>query len=211
MRDKNILVPLFIMLLMFIALKDIGKTAYNSNYSMQFISNSAYAENAEVIIEPDNAVKAYEDIIKSEPENPENYKTLGTLYYEMGETSKGIVCYQKAIALEVKQNKDLFKLAQQNVSGRTYLAIQYLNKLSEIEPDRVEVYNNLGWCYFGIGDDMQALRNFKIALRLNPKNSESIRGIIKTYEALDNQELKKIYSDMLKKVDSKINTITLLS
>lgn len=83
------------------------------------------------------------------------YEAMGRAYKELGEPGKAEECLQQAAKIYMSSEKD------EN-------AEQILHEILELQPDTVNVYNNLGVIYRKRGDLAGALIHYEKALKVHP-------------------------------------------
>lgn len=78
--------------------------------------------------------------------------------------------------------------------GHNELAIEYFDKVTEINPTQIDSYNEKGLCYANIGNIEKSIEMFSEALRLNPKNNEILCNRGMAY--FENGEIEKAEKDI---------------
>ncbi len=78
-------------------------------------------------------------------------------------------------------------------SGKTDSSIIYFNKAIFRKKNYMEAHNNLGICYYTIGKSQEALREFKMAEKINNSHPEVLYNIGAYYLKENNNEIAKDY------------------
>ncbi|MBI2620492.1 MAG: tetratricopeptide repeat protein [Ignavibacteriales bacterium] len=136
------------------------------------------------------ATAEYERAVADEPENKASRYILGVLYRSAGDYQKAVEEFQKAYDLDASYYDALFDL------GATYynwgvdlmrsadekaetssahkdkfkMALPYVEKVSELKPDDVQVWETLGTIYAQLGMQDKAIKAFDKADRLRAGN-----------------------------------------
>lgn len=132
------------------------------------------------------AVAEYEAAVQTEPGNKQNQFILGVLYRSSGDYEKAVERFKEAYALDPEYTDALFDL------GATYYnwgvdmmrvaeekgemsmahkdkfkqALPHLEKVSELKPDEIQVWETLGTIYAQLGMQDKALAAFDRADKL---------------------------------------------
>jgi tetratricopeptide (TPR) repeat protein len=79
--------------------------------------------------------------------------------------------HQYRVENNIEQSVDdlINKALNLSNTGDNKKAIQYLNLALEIEPVNATAYNNRGYCFYLLEDFHKALKDYNIALRIEPK------------------------------------------
>jgi len=155
----------------------------------------------------DEAIEDYNKTIKLNPKHADAYWCRGLAYDKKGLHNEAIKDYTKAnniyknykaeslLTGEGLFNKGLSYYKEGDYYKAKITFVEFINKYpnSRLIP-KVRYY--LGRTNMGLGDYINAVNNFLIALKLEPKNKEAQKYIAKSYnelghEALSNSSYKK--------------------
>ncbi|MFH0939653.1 MAG: tetratricopeptide repeat protein [Planctomycetota bacterium] len=125
-----------------------------------------------------DAEKYYRQAISLSPNRPSLYNNLGNVFCDMGRMRDGIGAYEHAMAIEksLYPNREPSAEAIINLElARTefrliHERIEYLERATQLEVSSDETHNALGCAYLLRGDGEKALRVFRKAAEMNPRN-----------------------------------------
>ena len=115
-------------------------------------------DNLEMFAE---AKHAYNKVLGLRPEYVDAYKSLAIIYIKTQELDKAKETGEKGLEYSEKDDYSLYYIlgtacmASQDMEG----SIQYLEKAIELNPENVQLYNNLGTTYLTCGNLDKAIRN----------------------------------------------------
>lgn len=138
--------------------------------------------------------KLMNEIVASDPENPEIYFNLGVGSGEIGDTKKAIEYYEKALKLKPDYEGALINIAVLKLSGEDKL-VEEMNSLGNSAADNKK--------YDELKKERQAIYSETVpylekAHKLNPNNQEVIRTLMNIYGQLGNDDK---YNEMKAKLD----------
>ncbi|MBI2094920.1 MAG: tetratricopeptide repeat protein [Candidatus Omnitrophica bacterium] len=110
----------------------------------------------------DKAVKIYEDLVLSNPDDDQAYVIMGHCYLLSGRYEKAEQAFQNAVHID-PQNAEEITPFYQNIVFRN--------------PDDDRAHGNLGYAYLIIGDVLKAQEAYRDALAINPKNERALEGM----------------------------------
>jgi tetratricopeptide (TPR) repeat protein len=112
--------------------------------------------------EIDEAVRAYREVLRLDPEHAEARVNLGRLLHEHGDVEAAARHYRQAMALRPNDATAAYDLgvALQDL-GRLEEAAQVYRGAIELEPDHADTYFNLSAVYERLGRDALAIRHLK--------------------------------------------------
>ena len=130
------------------------------------------------------------------PDYARAYKQLGDVYKSLKRNEEGITAYEKAYALDNKEEQACYEAGYlYNGKGNYDKALEWLNKAIGLKPT-VNSYNELGFAYYSLKKNDEAIAAYKNALRINPLNGTAYKGMgdvyrrnytpAKTTEAIEN-------------------------
>ncbi len=158
--------------------KDYQNAMSNFYNAMHFDSTIVYGIEGALRVhmydyKSEDSVKHYVNrLIRSQPENPLVYQSLGIIFTEFKEYDDAITMFDYSVAID-SLNPDTWKAvgATYQAMGKDTAAIYAYNRAWSIDSTDANTYNQLGNAYFGLGryDDAQYL--FKQAIHYNPGNA----------------------------------------
>lgn len=117
------------------------------------------------------AIDLYQDVLKVEPNNSNNFYNLGLAYHEKKDFPETIKLYKNAINLNPQFLEALYCLGNAYKDQNNFdLAIKEYEKVIEISPRFLPAINNLGLSFLSTLRYEEALVNFQKALDIDPKN-----------------------------------------
>lgn len=122
----------------------------------------------------DNAIKSYCDAIKIDPNNPLAYCKCAMALWEKDFTEEALVAYTKAIELDGDYDIPYNNLGIIYLDdiGNVDVAIGYLKRAVEINPNYTLAHFNLGRAYQARGLTDLSLKSYQSALDLNALTNE---------------------------------------
>ena len=145
----------------------------------------------------ESAISEYLSLAQSNP-SPMLHSVLGVSYYEHGEVANAIEQFKKALeenrAYEPAK-RNLYSVYLNNgnelINNKKYNeAITLLQDGLNIFPDKPEILNALGIAYSGIGRYEEALKQYELAIRINPWFTIAKNNIASCYNNLGVQYAK---------------------
>lgn len=119
--------------------------------------------------EYEEAVAAYQDILKNEPRNAALMNKIGVAYESIGNNLLAERYYKKAIHVDGTFGMALNNLGTLEYSERRYgRAIKDYKKALDHIAAKAPIYSNLGYAYSANNDIPHALECFRKALALDP-------------------------------------------
>jgi len=117
----------------------------------------------------EEAIEDFSKAIALNPEYAEAYYLRGMTECDIGRTNEGKADFDKALKLNID-----FKNAYLNMFPAKYLPENLKNKRIEITS---EAYQKNGLRYIEQGENNEAIKNFNIALELNPNNTQAYKDL----------------------------------
>ncbi|HEX4003702.1 MAG TPA: tetratricopeptide repeat protein [Candidatus Acidoferrales bacterium] len=116
------------------------------------------------------AVKAYNELLKTDSKNSQMLNQVGIAYLELGDMDAAERSYKKAYRADKTFVSAVNNLGALEYSRRRYAkAIKYYRKaLAMRDGDLAVIYSNLGFAYFGHAEHARAMAAFGKALALDP-------------------------------------------
>jgi ribosomal protein S12 methylthiotransferase accessory factor len=110
---------------------------------------------------------------------------LGLSHLARNDPSKGLACLQEALELEPKDEDIPSIYSYMGVClkdlGDYAAAIDVLQKGAELDPDRTDIYNLMGFCHFKLKQHEKAIKCFHHVIRLNPSSAIDYANIASNY------------------------------
>jgi predicted Zn-dependent protease len=147
---------------------------------------------------PDEAIAQFNNAIKLDPKNPENYILLGDAQLEKNPTdgSGPVKNYQQATTLDPKSSKGIVSEGRLYRRGRNYtLAVEKYKAALAIDPTYAPAYRELAEVYNLAGQHNKSIENWKKYLELN--NSDQAR-----YGFLNSLFKNKQYNEVIQEYDN---------
>jgi len=122
----------------------------------------------------------WEYLIHKNPSLSASYINLGNLYYEKGDNDKAISLYRKAIELDPDNPTACYDLGNVYMEFGMYEKAVFLFKQTTVSDLRQpSVYNNLGLSYIHLGRSEEAMKQFGIAIEIDPHYKKAFINLIK--------------------------------
>ena len=148
------------------------------------------------------ALRELEILEKLTPEDERVYYALGGIYLELGEIDKGIAAYEK---YQKSSGSDggYREIARYYASVRNLdMAVEFLNKGLELQPDSTESLVLLGNIYLSQGNNKEAAAVFKKLFEVTNGNAQILRRLAATlFEAKDFAETAGVLEELAKRAD----------
>jgi tetratricopeptide (TPR) repeat protein len=120
--------------------------------------------------EPGQAVRAAEDALIYDPDNPDIHQLMGNIYFELGNDAKAIFHLRRVIELGIGEQGLFLRLAVAHArSGDAESAVAVLKKLLEREPDSILGRLTLARIYRQIGLTSLAVDTFRDIIDRRPE------------------------------------------
>lgn len=120
---------------------------------------------------------------------PAVYNALGDLYFEQKEYGDALIAFRDSFDLDAENFKTLKSL------GASYMMIEaynqagdYFREIEHLFPNDPAASTGLGWIKYYQDEDLDALKEFRNALKLNPYYEQAYMGIAMTQWFLDDNE-----------------------
>ena len=127
--------------------------------------------------DPKGAIRAFNQAIKFNPNNPEAYHKRANAYYDLKEYEQALADYTKAIELNPKYvnayfNRGLTRYDMSDLSG----ALADFNQVLKQEPQDGDAFYKRGLIHYDLEDYTAAINDYNTVLRLQPKESKVYRA-----------------------------------
>ena len=131
------------------------------------------------------ALKYYKKAIAQYPFNAATYSEMGTSYQQLKQYPQAIEAYKQAIAIEPDYTVVHGALAGVYVlQSRFEDALEIYEKIVEIKSDS-DTYRKIGNLLDNIGQSEEAIKAFKNAIKINPKNALAYNDLGYVYDKLN--------------------------
>ena len=146
------------------------------------------------------AVRELEILEKLTPEDERVYYALGGIYFELGDTEKAIAAYEKYQKYSGSDN-GYREIARYYASVNNIdMAVEYLKKGLELQPDSAESLVLLGNIYLSQGKNKEGAAVFKKLFEISNGNAQSMRQLaFALFEAKDYGEAAGVLEELAKK------------
>lgn len=174
-----------------LAFKELDTAAEKNRDSAEPLSvRGEYLEREGLL---DKAESKYVKALAIDDQHASTYFRLGRLYCKQKKTSPCLEKLQKAVELKPEVPAYLEMLATQNEKhGDRIEAINLLERVSVLEPDRTDVFVSLGNLYKSEKMYKNALRRYWSAIAIQDNNPNVHRSLVEIYGWLSEQELQEL-------------------
>jgi serine protease Do len=125
------------------------------------------------------AIKAYNELIRIDPDNANTYSNLGFAYRKLGNHNKAIEACKQAISINPDDANAYSNLSFSYYNLRLYKdAIEACQQTIRINPDDVNIHFILGFIYLLIGDKSSTLNEYKILKELDIDKANKLFDLI---------------------------------
>jgi tetratricopeptide (TPR) repeat protein len=152
--------------------KETEKTGDSNEY---FLLGCKY-ENSQSYRE---AIEAYKESLRMDPNFPDAYINLGVVYYKLGKYSDAIEAFKEAAKVEPNSLLVYRKLGTAYIIRGAYSeAVDAFRKAIDIEPNNAEAHFNLGIAYFLTGDKTAAFEEYITLRDIDKERADILRDIL---------------------------------
>jgi TolA-binding protein len=125
------------------------------------------------------AIEAYKESLRMNPNFPDAYINLGVVYYKLGKYSDAIEAFKEAAKVEPNSLLVYRKLGTAYIIRGTYSdAVVAFRKATDIEPNNAEAHFNLGIAYFLTGDKTAAFQEYITLRDIDKERADILRDIL---------------------------------
>jgi len=125
------------------------------------------------------AIEAYKESLRMNPNYPDAYINLGVVYYKLGKYSDAIEAFKEAAKVEPNSLLVYRKLGTAYIIRGAYSeAVDAFRKATDIEPNNAEAHFNLGIAYFLTGDKTAAFQEYITLRDIDKERSDILRDIL---------------------------------
>ncbi|MFQ5483056.1 MAG: tetratricopeptide repeat protein, partial [Nitrospinaceae bacterium] len=141
----------------------------------------------------EEARQRYQEALQIDGQHAPSHFRLGRLYLKMGMQPRAEAALKKAVELDPKAPEYLETLASYFLEQqRPMEAIDMLERVSVLQPDRMDLYVRLGNLYQKQGHHREAADRYWEAASIEPGNSEVHRHLRDLFQVLVEEEKKKL-------------------
>lgn len=131
----------------------------------------------------EEAIRLYNEILKTEPKNSRVLSNLAMNYYNGGEFDRAVETYERAIECAPENPYPYNNLASAYIKNAEFeKALPYAMKAYELKNNLVAATNGLAICHSVLGNEEEAQRFFKISVA-NGADPKHLRQVIEDYKA----------------------------
>lgn len=132
----------------------------------------------------------FNEKIAADPNNPDNYVSLGYVYFQKKDYEKAIANYKKALSLNDKHYSGHFNLGvAYQQTDKVDRAIQEFQKAIEIAPKAPAAHLSLGLAFKAKGEWDKANKELEEANKLNPGDSQVLYQLGTVKEKLGQKDV----------------------
>jgi len=162
-----------------IAFKDAEIEDYKKTGEYWFYLGLAYGDSGMY----KEAIEAYKQAIRLNPDDAEAHNNLGIAYGESGMYEEAIEAFKQAIRIEPDDAKAHSNLGfAYSELGMYREATEACKQAVRIKPDMAEAHNHLGIAYGKSGMYEEAIEAFKQAIRIKPDMAEAHNNLGNAYD-----------------------------
>jgi tetratricopeptide (TPR) repeat protein len=197
-----------------VALKKVKDLKPDDKFLTGFISNGGLRAIYTRQGKYEEAIKINQEEIRSDPESPLSYFTLGDLYFTVGRYDEAIAAYKQGIGVKPKPGSLLpdfsgsytgpQRLASLYVKmGRLEDAIEPCREAIQLNQKNEEAYRILADVYLKLGRNKDAIEISKQAVQAMPDNAETYYELGATFLATgDKKSALAQYKILLSKAEN---------
>jgi len=168
--------------------------------------------SAKLIAESGNPLWAIPELEKMDKLLPGKYYIqffLGTCYLALEEPGKALPFFEKALALEPKEQDipsihSYLGLCLKDL-GHYREAIAAVHKAEALDHERTDVYNLMGYCYYKLKEHEKAIDCFRRVLELNPASAIDYANIGSNYREMGDRQKAISYYRLALELDPTID------
>lgn len=136
------------------------------------------------------AIRELVRAVEVDPEYAEAHYLLGFIYMGRRDYTRSIHHFRRTLEIEpayhfAKNNLGTVFLAMERWDEAAELFHELLNEILYTTPELA--HNNLGWAYFKMGSNAEALEHLRMAVFLSPEMCLAENNMGQVYEAMGNQ------------------------
>jgi tetratricopeptide (TPR) repeat protein len=127
------------------------------------------------------ALNCINKAIEIKPDYALAYKQLGDVYQNMNKNAEAIAAYKKCYDNDSENDDACYNLGYIYNGLEEYdNALEWLNKANDIKKS-ADVYNEIGFAYYKLKKNDEAIDAYKSTLKINDRNSTAYKGMGDVY------------------------------
>ena len=155
---------------------------------------------------PEEAITTYEKARKINPNRVEVLNNLGGLYEKKGELDKALELLEAALKMDSTKpslynnlgNAQLKKGRIREAIPNYQKALEYARAYGDPPKSFAPLHSNLGICFYHLGEEEKAIREWQTSLRLNPGYLPAYYHLAQAYEEREQiQEARNLWRRVL--------------
>lgn len=136
-----------------------------------------------------HAIRELLQAIEYDPEHAEAHYLLGFIYMGRRDHRRAIEHFQETLRIDPDYH------SARNNLGTVYLAMERWEEAADVYRDLLDeqlyttpelAHNNLGWAYFNLGRNSEALEHLRMAVHLSPEMCLADNNLARVYEEMGN-------------------------
>ncbi len=184
-----------------IALRDSEIEDYEKTVEYWFYRGVKYGDSGR----HKDAIEAYKQAIKINPDNSVIHYNLGITYGELGRYKDAIEAFKQAIRIKPDYAEIHYNLGVSYFMLSRYKdAIKAYKQAIRIEPDYAKAHYNLGITCFKLARDKDAIEAYKQAIKINPDDAKAHYNLGITYFFINDKGSALEEYKILKNLDPKM-------
>jgi tetratricopeptide (TPR) repeat protein len=156
---------------------------------------------------PEEAIADYQEALRINPKNARAHAGLAGEEWDRGNQRRALELVDKALKLDPKDLAALWMRAEMSLDTNPEASLEAANKYLEIMPklglDVPELYYVRGMALSAMNRPKDAVANFLVVRKLNPKSLEAAGQLSYSYAEMDKYQLALYYADECVKIDPK--------
>ena len=125
------------------------------------------------------AIEAYKEAIRIEPDDPDFYYNLGVSYIRLGNHNEAIKAFKQTVRIKPDDAKAILNLGYSySELNRNKEAIKVYKEVIRIKPDFIEAHYNLGEAYLKAKKKKKAIEQYEILKNLDSELANKLSNLI---------------------------------
>ncbi len=178
----------------------IGLSPYSQNISKSY---NLLVQSLLKLNKTAEAITAYKQAIKLDPNNDAYHLNLGNIYFSQNQYPEAFAEYKRAVQLNPLSATNFYSLGQSALTiGRYQEAEQAFNKAAMMNPRDADITLALGQTYRKMGNYNEAVDQLNLAISLKKDFGEAYLELGLAYASLDEMDKAKEQLATLGTIDS---------
>jgi ribosomal protein S12 methylthiotransferase accessory factor len=157
---------------------------------------------------PQQAIAALQKIDKELPAKYYVKFYLGSCHIALGDPETALAYFDEALNLEPNKQDLPSIYSYMGVAlkdmGEYRRALSVLKKGEQLDPERTDIYNLMGFCHFKLKEHEAAIKNFKTVIGLDPSSAVDYANIASNYRDMGQPAKAIQYYEMALTLDASI-------